>query len=419
MRELLHRHLIEVTIAKVVPAGAGVAFVAIATRWFDTAAYGVFSIAFTAANLVAVLGAVWLSQSVLRFAGRVDSDVPIGPVVGTALLLCLAGAAATAGIAVVRPGTVIGSSAGVALGFVLLATALAGNTILGAFATSRQHFVAYRRSELARGLLLVMLTPLAAWAGAQGGAALIGAYAAATLVPAAALFLGIRSPGPMTASTPSPGRWAWAAPFARYGLPMTVWSGLQASQALMERAVMSTALSPERFGGFMAAVDVLTRGFGLALMPVVTLLHSRLMAQAGARRQLDGQGRGMLRSGSVLILLGAVVLGGVVWAAIPWLAAVAPALAGLPGSVVAAMCASGTLWILALVAHKPLEVSCATKEMSLLLLSALAVQFVLLVLLAPRWSELAMPFASCAAALAYIAGCSVLSARLARRPVTE
>lgn len=411
MRELLHRHLVEVVVAKMVPALAGVAFVGLASRWFEPAAYGVFSIAFSTANLAAVLTSVWLSQSVLRFAA--GGGIPVGPVLTAALLPCLV--LALLATAVPWPGSAgaLAPTAAVVAGFVALALALAANTLVGAFATARAHFLAYRRAELARGVLLVLLTSALAAGAATGGAALVGAYAAATLLPSAALYLAIRSDdgfGPARCA-----RWAWFGAFARFGWPMTIWAGLQASQALMERSLMSTLLPADRFGGFMAAVDVLARGFGLALMPVVTLAHSRLMAHAGEARRLDAKGLAILRSAVVLVVVFAVALGFGVWLAEPLLARIAPALAQLPGRTTAAMCISGALWILALLAHKPLEVACATRVMSLLLAAALLLEFVLLSHWAPVWSELAMPLASSVAAVGYIFGCTAYAVTSHRR----
>ena len=81
MRLLFNKNLLEVAAAKLVPAIAGVIFVALAARYCKAADYGIFSLAFAIANLISVVSVVWIAQSVMRFAGSGRVAISFYPVV--------------------------------------------------------------------------------------------------------------------------------------------------------------------------------------------------------------------------------------------------------------------------------------------------------------------------------------------------
>jgi hypothetical protein len=409
MRELLNAHLLEVAAAKIVPAIAGIGFIAIAARYCAAADYGEFSLAFAVSNLLSVVAVVWISQSVLRYAGSGVGVDSLRSVVAVALVCAVVLSAASLLLVqlISWPGATRFSTSAPWL-VPVLAVTLALNAVATAYATALQRFRAYRIAEVARGALALLL--VAGVAILQAGAAgLVLAYALGTLVPSTLLLLRLdRSSSP--SPTPAPLR-PLLQKFLQYGWPMTLWAALQATQSLMERNVLGGALSAADFGRFMAATDVVVRGIGLALMPVVTFVHARLMATAGQRTQLDAPARKLLRDGSQLIVLGGIGLTLAVLLARTLLAHVAPGIAAIDTVTLLMLCVTATAWALALIVHKPLELGRHTLRMSVLLAAAVAMQWVLLSTWVGTWRELAMPLASCAAAVLYMAGCLLAGRR--------
>jgi O-antigen/teichoic acid export membrane protein len=402
MRELLNVHLLEVSAAKIVSALAGIGFVAVAARYCEAADYGIFSLAFAMANLMSVVSVVWISQAVLRFAGSSGGAQSLRAVV------LVAAACATVfsclGLVLAHLGVWPGArQAGldVQWDFPLLAVALSLNATVAAYTTALQRFRAYRIAEVARGaLLLVLVVGVACWqAGARG---LVLAYAAATLVPSVLL---LRHLDAKTSAASVAPLWTVLRKFLQYGWPMTVWASLQAAQSLIERDVLSGSLSPTEFGRFMASTDVIVRGMGLALMPIVTFVHARLMATAGHGTVLDAAAKRLLLGGLKLIAIGGIGLTVVVLLARSLLARIAPGIGDVDTLTLVMLCATATLWALALIVHKPLELAQQTKRMGAVLAFAVCAQWVLLSHWVETWHALAMPMASCAAAVLYMAGC--------------
>ena len=396
MRELLNDHLLEVAAAKVVPAIAGIGFVAVAARYCEAADYGVFSLAFAMANLMSVVSVVWISQAVLRFAGSGDGAQSLRSVMTVAAVCAIVFSAIGLGLAHIGVWPVAQPATGVPWDVPVLAVALALNATTAAYATALQQFRAYRITEVSRGaLLLLLVAAVAFWqTGARG---LVLAYAAATLGATKTM----ASAAPLGALLRK---------FLQYGWPMTIWAGLQAAQSLIERNVLGAALPPMDFGRFMASTDVIVRGIGLALMPVVTFVHARLMATAGHGTALDAAGRKLLMSGLQLIAIGGLALTALVLLSRSLLAHVAPGIAHIDTATLVMLCAGAVLWGLALIVHKPLELARQTKRMGVLLAIAVGIQWALLTRWVGPWHELAMPMASCTAALLYMAGC-IIAAR--------
>lgn len=407
MRELLNRQLLEVAAAKVVPALAGVGFITIAAKLCAPADYGIFALAFATANLCSVLAVVWLSQSVLRFAGGSLGVQPLRAI--TVIALACTALSCLGHWLLVTSGVVALARTTQAIWWAvpLLATALSLNVLAGAFATATQRFRDYRTAEVARGALLLGLVAVAGGTGA-GAAGLVMAYGVGTAVPSVLLLARLRpaaAPEHMVSISPL------LRQFMRYGWPMTLWAGLQASQALIERSVLGGHLNSELFGRFIAASDMITRGVGLALMPVVTYAHAQLMATTGRGTRLDAGGRRLLRHGAALIAGGGLVLTLAVLAAQPLLGRLLPGLAELDRLTLGLLCLGALAWTLALIAHKPLELANQTLRMSALLAAVVGLQWWLLQTWIDALQVRAMPLASLVAASVYLLGCAVLGKR--------
>jgi hypothetical protein len=413
MRELLNSHLLEVAAAKIVPALAGIGFVAISARYFAAHAYGDFSLAFAQSSLLSVISVVWISQSVLRFAGSGVGNAALRPMIavatGCVVLTCVANVA--------LPGLWRPSSAPTTVSPMwqvpLLSMALAMNVIAGAYATALQRFRAYRVAEVSRGGLMLLLVAAFALLDAGDGG-LILAYSLGTLVPSITLIhqMGRTTAPSAQASVPM---WNLVRQFMRYGWPMTLWAALQASQALIERKVLGASLPAADFGRFMATTDVVVRGIGLALMPIVTYVHAKLMSTAGHSTQLGPNERRLLFGGVQLIAIGGCLLTVAVLSTRSLLVHIAPGIAQLDNFTLVMLCTTATLWALALIAHKPLELAKQPLRMCALLGATVGIQWMLLLRWVESWREMAMPMASSTAAVIYLVGCMLL-ARQNRTP---
>jgi hypothetical protein len=341
-----------------------------------------------------VAAVVWISQAVLRFVGSGSGVQSLRSIVAVATTCAVGSSAIGLGLASVGVWpSALQPKAGLPWDMPLLAVALSLNATVGAYATALQQFRAYRITEVARAaLLLLLVAAVAFW---QTGA---------TIAPSGLL---LRHVGTIKASAPALPLGMVLRQYIHYGWPMTIWAALQAAQALIERNVLGTALVPEEFGSFMAATDVIVRGLGLALMPVVTFAHARLMATAGHTSKLDRAGRKLLIGALQLIAIGGCGLTALMFLGRDLLVHVAPGMANIDTTTLLMLCATATLWALALIVHKPLELGRKTKLMSFLLAVAVGAQWALLTHWVSAWGKLAMPMASSAAALLYMVGCAL------------
>jgi O-antigen/teichoic acid export membrane protein len=400
--------LFELAVAKIIPALAGIVFVFVAANYFSPEAYGRFAIVFATSNLLVVISSVWIAQSVMRFTGGRFGEKSMGAVVLIALAIAAILGFATSVFSALSHRPIEGVEISLAFGLVALTLALSLNTTTSAYAIALQRYRVYRIAEVGRALLLVISVSVVA-ALNMGIAGLVLSYALATAIPSVILLFYLRNDAAKLPAAHSLKE--VLAKYMQYGWPMTLWAGLQATQSVMERSVLSLALSDIDFGHFMAANDVVVRGIGLMLMPIVTLLHSQLMASSGHGVQLDEKSKKLLTSGIFLVLLGGAILAGAILVGRDLVGFIAPGIRRLDLFTIFMMCISAVAWALALITHKPLELRKSTLLMSVLLGAAIGLQWVLLNLWVGSWAELAMPLASFCAALAYMFACLVSAER--------
>src|SRR5690606_9521257 len=141
----------------------------------------------------------------------------------------------------------------------------------------------------------------------------------------------------------------------RFGWPMTIWLALSSVLVYADRVIVSASLGPERAGAYAATADLIVRGFAMVAFPVTMTLHPIVMRAWNA-----GQKEGALAAvrRHSLILSVWVTFGTVLVTLIgpPIIAAVAnvPTPSRL---LLLLLCLGGALWQLALISHKPLEMS--------------------------------------------------------------
>jgi O-antigen/teichoic acid export membrane protein len=402
--------LFELVVAKVVSALAGVVFVTLAANYFAPEVYGKFAIVFATSNLLVVISSVWIAQSVMRFTeGRF-----IQKSMGSVVLIALAIAAILAFGTSVFPALsqhrpIEGMELILAFDLVALTLALSLNVITSAYAIALQRYRVYRIAEVCRALLLVISVSVVATLKNEISGLLLS-YALTTAIPSVILLVYLRNATLKFTETTSLRE--ILVKYMHYGWPMTIWAALQAIQSVMERSVLSRALSVIDFGHFMAVNDVIVRGIGLMLLPVVTLIHSQLMASSGHDVKLDDKSKKLLTSGIILVLLGGAILACAILVERDLLGFIAPGIRGLNLISILAMCISAVAWVLALIIHKPLELRKSTLLMSVLLGAAIGLQWMLLNMWVETYAELTMPLASFCAAVTYMLACMLAYKKL-------
>ena len=399
---LLNKNLLELAVAKIIPALAGVVFVFVAANYISPAAYGKFTILFANSNLVVVLSSVWISQAVMRYAGGGIRDKYMGAMVLIALAVAVTLSLATSIFSVLFYWPIEDMDIVLAFGLIALTLTLSLNSTSSAYAIALRRYKLYWIAEVSRALLLMIFAVMFA-ALNNGIASLVLSYSLATAVPSAILLIYLRNDS-LNSQTEFSLKEVLAK-YYQYGWPMTIWAGLQATQSILERSVLSRALSETDFGLFMTANDVIVRGIGMILMPIVTLLHSQLMAISGHNNILDKNSRKLLIKGVFLVFLSGAIISGATLVGRDILGFIIPGVRLLNLFTIFMMCISAVAWTLALIIHKPLELRKNTLLMSILLGAAIGFQWLLLNIFVTDLAELAMPLASCCAAFAYMFAC--------------
>lgn len=399
---LLNKNLLELAAAKIIPAIAGVVFVFVAANYNSPEVYGKFTIIFANSNLLVVLSSVWISQAVMRYAGGGFGEKYMCAVVFIALMIAAMLGLATSVFSALLHWPIAGMEIILVIGLMALTLALSLNNTSAAYAIALRRYRVYWIAEVGRALLLV-ISVVVLTAFNSGIASLVLSYSLATAIPSAILLIYLRYHS-LDLSTDISLKKVLTK-YLKYGWPMTVWAGLQAAQSVMERSVLSRALSEADFGHFMAANEVIVRGIGMMLMPIVTLVHSQLMASAGNGIELDKKSEKLLINGAIQVVMSGVILAALIIIGRDVVGYIAPGVRLLDLFTILMMCISGIVWTLALIIHKPLELRTSTLLMSILLGVAIILQWLLLNLFVDKLAELAMPLASFCAAFTYMFAC--------------
>lgn len=252
---------------------------------------------------------------------------------------------------------------------------------------------------LAASLGLALAGFVAAWS-------ILAASILATTVAMALLGAVRRKPALAPAAT-SLLRSYWS-----FGWPMSLWLTASAGLVYLDRYVMAAAYGAERAGAYAAAADMVVRGMGILVAPVLMFLHPAFM-----RAWNTGERERTIQ----------------MWKRVTWLLTGAAAGAGLAVvflyelvkdevlahpvdlSAFAALTVGAAAWQLALLVHKPLEAAGRTGVMLLVLLLSLAVTAILDALLVGPLAETGVAFSFTAGALTYIVTIAALNLRLVPR----
>lgn len=368
------------------------------------AEYGHLGIAQAVANAAAMVACGWLSQGILRFGMPGDGAArsrPLALATGMAGAIG-AGVALAAGFALGPPW----AAAPAAAATTALTVALVAHTVIGATfqADLRPQLVA--KVEVARagvGALLIAVVCLRFDGGAVAGVTAV----AASYATSAALGMWASARG-AESSARRGGPPIGISRLVRFGAPMSAWFALSLAFPLVDRTAVEHLIGIEAAGRYAAIYDLAFRSSSLLLMPVVLALHPRVMRAADEARGASELLRAGLRAGAIIagmVVALAALLGGLIVER-TFGAAVDPT----DRLVFSMLAASGCLWSLGLLAHKPLEVRGRTVTMVVLLGAALAAATAGNYLMIPRFGLLGAAGASLAAGALYVCGAMVLGA---------
>lgn len=406
MKSLLNASFLQVGLARVVPAVAGIGFVGIAVNRFAPAAYGQFSLAFTAANLLAVLSVGWVAQSILRFAsGDGGMRLAFKHIALFAFFWSVSVASVIYCVChlINWPALFVEFRLPPLL-FIGLVSSLALQIVVSAAVTSSQQFSVLRNVEFVRSGGLLGLTVVAAYL-LHDSAGLTLAYGLSILMPYLFLIFYFHKRLLNSNACEAPKLLELLPKFLYYGWPIALWAGMQAGMAFFERNILSEHMAATEFGYFISVADLMTRGIGLVLMPLVTVLHPRIMAEAGNRMRIGVEGIRLVRHGVVLAIVASVVLMGILILLKDSIAKLIPGFGQVDRLTVLMFGLAATLWIIALLIHKPLEVRGAMLRMSMCLVFSILVQMALLKPLIQYTGPIGMPLTSVCSALTYVIGC--------------
>jgi O-antigen/teichoic acid export membrane protein len=400
---------------KAVPAGLGLLTVLLLVRLFGREVYGRYSVVLAISLLVSALTSGWLIQGILRF-------YPGSP---TSARGVLTDTVTRIGIAAIGVGAV--------LTMVILALTptvpwidgvLGIAVFVGAFRLSLWY--GYAQADLQPRLrvqaefmkaAIALSIPLIAWfAGWRTVPALLVGAGLGYALPT--IFLARHHP--------------WASKqFDRdvlirlwtYGWPLGIWFAMAQVFAASDRYVVAFFLGYEDAGTYAAVYDLVAKTFAVGLMPVLLAAHPLLM-QAWNRGHYRGAKILLLRSmlyHTALALLGVVVA---------WV--LAPTLIRLMfGTVdqeairlVVPIAIGASLWLMALLVHKPLEMASRTRIMLVNVLVCASINLGANLYLIPRFGYVAAAYTTILGAVIYyglsvVTGLSVITGARALRAASS
>jgi O-antigen/teichoic acid export membrane protein len=401
-------------VSRLIPAVLSVATVLALTRFLGVLEYGRFALVASAANTASVIGSGWLTQSILRFAsGQRDWYQVHLPLIWKGFLV-----SAVLGIAVVTPG--LGLTVDDGIGFLpllfagILACVLSSHALILALLQAGLQVRGFAFVEASRAVGVLAFSIAIISFGLESHLAALGGTIVALVCSTALGFVLVRLDRPVQSALLGAktvtDRVSLPA-FLRYGIPLSGWLGLSIAMPFVERVLIQKYTDAQSLGVYAALYDLVFRGSGMVIMPIVLALHPRIMAfgrtgdEAGARHLIvRGIGLQVLASAFLVLCL---------WVAGSWIVdlAIGPQVGShVAYQLVIPLGISGCVWHIALLSHKLLECRGRTGVMTVAMALAILVTIGFNVFALPTIGVVATAYASAIGGALYCLVVAILSA---------
>jgi O-antigen/teichoic acid export membrane protein len=393
--------------AKIGPAIIMLAAIPFWARALGAKEYGLYSIMWAAALLSTSLAVGWIRQSTLRYAGQAVNAVEQLP--RKAILICC-GICTMPTLVVLAVQLKVGDYQH----RLLTGIAVAIFTFLSAIYMIEQtklqrdeRGARFMSAEVARIAITVLLTAFVHILSPSSGAwVILLSFSVGTLAALRIVRGGLTRTVQISATNSSMAlRKYWS-----FGWPIGIWLGLSAMFVYTDRLLISIIIGPEEAGVYAAVADMIVRGIAMLGFPLTMVSHPRIM-----RAFNSGDGMAALRinrrytayvlvSGLMITAAGSL-LGPMVLKYV---------LGTIPANVfvIPLLVAGASIWQLALMTHKPLEMLNRTKIMIAFLAAATAVSTVASVTLMPLFGVVVPAAAFCFGAVLYATATVVLGKHL-------
>lgn len=263
--------------AVLVPALVSVASIAVFTRLLAPADYGFYSIALAMVSIVAVVGAIWIEQAILRYLPQYDAAQRSDELVGFALAATVATCAAIfAAIAVAAATVSVEGLARLMLPVGALLVGEIGAITMGAVLQARlrsRRLAAFRvcgavlRFALALGFVL--------WIARDARWLLMGAAIGRGIATLAMFIVVARDRGRWVKPRLDGGA---LARFSAYGVPMVGWALAGQLLAVSDRFIIGAFHGPGPVGTYSANYNLVSMGFGLLSTPLLMAAHPLIVS---------------------------------------------------------------------------------------------------------------------------------------------
>ena len=392
------QHSLAYLAARLVPACLGPLSIAVFIRMIGASEYGQFSLIYALVLIIDGFATQWLSQPVLRFQSgfrgaaanaftlAVRRGTILSFVVGTGSLLLLA------------PWLVPSTSA------ILAAATLAliAQIEYGVMAARIQAALEVRRfvlAESARAAIAVATSAIAILTFPNhGSVSLLMGTAAGAAIGSLMLRPGRRRTHGRLPPIPQKD---CAPVLFSYGWPMAIWAGLSVVLNLSDRYVIARFGGLTDVGTYSAVYDLIYKGVGLLLTPVVLATHPLVMAAWNDGENI--RAARILRQGvRIQLVAGFLILGGCTLCA----RTLSQMILGTRGisaaGLVSPIAAGAVFWQFAMLAHKPIELAGMTLSMAAFGFCALVVNVGLNLWLIPLYGYSAAAYTTALTALTYL-----------------
>ena len=395
--------------AKAIPGLVVLVSVPVWLRLYGPRDYGLFSLYWATALIGTSLTTGWLRQAVLRHTGSPDMAYERLPRRHRSMLQ-LSAVLTTIPLAAVT-WSALPDLVDRLTFLCFAATALVTNSwylMRQTLAQRDGRAGPYALAETVRAAVALLASVALALSGWGHSWTLVAAHAAAAVIAG----LLLTSPPDAATVAVHPPRDRLLAEYWRFGWPLSLWLALSATAMYLDRYVLTLLYGADRAGAYAAAADLVVRGMGVAVVPVLLFLHPRFMrswnTEDRARTMRAWKRMTWTLVGAVTAACGIAIIAYVLWSEDLLVAAI-------PVLAFTALTFGAGGWQIALLAHKPLEAGNRTGWMLGALLSSLATTVALNLALAPAWAEVGVAVSFAAGPLVYIGLITVLTRHAMRR----